>query len=117
MTYHQQASNNVLKQYIRCFWWLDNDSSKNLNYTILPDGFFDIIVRFDNYKYQSTVQTGLYTQEVKVIMLTALDDPRSVFEAYYRGGATSYLTKPLKRKDLLDELVRIDLLNRDYTFL
>jgi len=68
MTYYQQASNEVLKQYIRCFWWLDNDSSKNLNYTILPDGFFDIIVRFDNYKYQSTMLTGLYTKEVEVVI-------------------------------------------------
>jgi len=68
MTYYQKASNEVLKQYIRCFWWLDNNSSKNLNYTILPDGFFDVIVRFDNYKYQSTVLTGLYTKEVEVVI-------------------------------------------------
>jgi AraC-like DNA-binding protein len=68
MTYYQQATNEALKQYIRCFWWLDNDSSKNLNYTILPDGFFDIIVRFDNYKYQSTALTGLYTREVEVVI-------------------------------------------------
>ena len=68
MTYSQQAPNEVLKQYIRCFWWLNNDSSKNLNYTILPDGFFDIIVRFDNYKYQSTILTGLYTKEVEVVI-------------------------------------------------
>ncbi|MBC8756683.1 helix-turn-helix transcriptional regulator [Kordia sp. YSTF-M3] len=68
MTYYQHTSNDFLKQYIRCFWWLDNDSSKNLNYTILPDGFFDIIVRFDNYKYQSTVLTGLYTKEVEVVI-------------------------------------------------
>jgi len=68
MTYYQKTSYKVLKQYIRCFWWLDNDSSENLNYTILPDGFFDTIVRFDNYKYQSTVQTGLFTKEVEVVI-------------------------------------------------
>ena len=68
MTYHQQATNKDLKQYIRCFWWLDNNSSKSLNYTILPDGFFDIIVYFDNYKYQSTVLTGLYIKEVEVVI-------------------------------------------------
>lgn len=68
MTYYQQGSNEALKQYIRCFWWLDNDSSENLNYTILPDGFFDVIVRFDNYKYQSTALTGLYTKEVEVVI-------------------------------------------------
>ena len=68
MIYYQYTPNEFLKPYIRCFWWLDNDSSENLNYTILPDGFFDVIVRFDNYKYQSTVLTGLYTKEVEVII-------------------------------------------------
>ncbi|PKH52069.1 AraC family transcriptional regulator [Tenacibaculum sp. Bg11-29] len=68
MNYYQQAVNAILKPYIRCFWWLDNDSSKNLNYTILPDGFFDIIVRFDNYKYKSTEITGLYTKEMEVVI-------------------------------------------------
>jgi AraC-like DNA-binding protein len=68
MIYYQKVPDEILKQYIRCFWWLDNDSSKNLNYTILPDGFFDIIVRFNNYKYQSTMLTGLFTKEVEVII-------------------------------------------------
>ncbi|WP_117884130.1 helix-turn-helix domain-containing protein [Aureibaculum luteum] len=70
MTYHQQAVNENLKPYIRCFWWLDNDSLKNIDYTILPDGFFDTIVRFDNYKYQSTVLTGTYTKEIDVVIPT-----------------------------------------------
>jgi len=68
MIYYQQAPNEILKPYIRCFWWLDNDLSKNLDYTILPDGFFDIIVRFDNYEYQSTELTGLWTKEVEVVI-------------------------------------------------
>jgi hypothetical protein len=68
MTYHQQAANEILKQYVRCFWWLNNDSSKNLDYTILPDGFFDIIVRLDNYKHQSTLLTGTYTKEIEVVI-------------------------------------------------
>lgn len=42
--------------------------------------------------------------EVKVIMTTALDDPKTVVEAYYRGGATSYLVKPVTRKKLMEEI-------------
>jgi two-component system, chemotaxis family, chemotaxis protein CheY len=42
--------------------------------------------------------------EVKVIMTTALDAPRDVFEAYYRGGCTSYLVKPIDRKALIREM-------------
>lgn len=87
MNYCQQASNEVLKQFIRCFWWLDNDSSKNLDYTILPDGFFDIIVRFDNYKYQSTVLTGLWTKEVEVV----IPPNHQLFGIQFKLPAVEYL--------------------------
>jgi two-component system chemotaxis response regulator CheY len=42
--------------------------------------------------------------EVKVIMVTSLDDPKSVVEAMYRGGATSYITKPVDTGKLVAEL-------------
>jgi len=37
-------------------------------------------------------------QESKVVMTTALDDPKNVVEAYYKGGATSYIPKPIDRQ-------------------
>ncbi|MFP4372809.1 MAG: response regulator [Spirochaetaceae bacterium] len=45
--------------------------------------------------------------QVKVVMTTALEDPKNVVEAYYRGAATSYLVKPIQRQALIDELERI----------
>lgn len=42
--------------------------------------------------------------EVKVIMTTALDDPKNVVDALYRGAATSYLVKPITRQKLLKEI-------------
>ncbi len=38
------------------------------------------------------------SDEVKVVMTTALDDPKNVVEAYYKGGATSYVPKPIDRQ-------------------
>ena len=40
-------------------------------------------------------------KEVKVIMITALADPKNVIEAYNRGGATAYLVKPITKESLL----------------
>ena len=40
-------------------------------------------------------------QEVKIVMTTALDDPKNVVEAYYKGGATSYVPKPIDKHMLL----------------
>lgn len=51
------------------------------------------------------------TREVKVIMTTALDDPKTVVEAYYRGGATSYLVKPVTRQKLMEEIREMRLLD------
>lgn len=42
--------------------------------------------------------------EAKIIMVTALDDPKSVVEAFYKGGATSYIVKPLDRAKLIQEI-------------
>ena len=42
--------------------------------------------------------------EVKVIMITALDDVKTVMKAYSKGGATSYIVKPIEKERLIDEI-------------
>ena len=49
-------------------------------------------------------------KEVKVVMTTALNDPKTVFEAYYQGCATSYLVKPLTKDKIVKQLKDFNLL-------
>lgn len=49
--------------------------------------------------------------EVKVVMTTALDDPKNVVEAYYKGGATSYIPKPIDRQLFTHLLKNLDLIS------
>jgi two-component system, chemotaxis family, chemotaxis protein CheY len=49
-------------------------------------------------------------EEVKVIMLTALDDAKTVMKAYYKGGATSYIVKPIEKERLILEMQSIGLI-------
>ena len=49
-------------------------------------------------------------KEVKVIMVTGLDDGKNVVKAYYEGGATSYIVKPIDKDKFLDELRNIGLI-------
>jgi two-component system chemotaxis response regulator CheY len=42
--------------------------------------------------------------EVKVIMTTALGDPKTVINAFNKGGATSYIVKPVSKQKLMAEL-------------
>ncbi len=43
------------------------------------------------------------SDEVKIIMITALDDPKNVIESY-QGGATAYITKPIKEPVLVSQI-------------
>jgi len=53
------------------------------------------------------------SKEVKIIMTTALNDAKNVVEAYYRGGATSYIVKPINKEQLLEEMCKLGILNKD----
>ena len=48
--------------------------------------------------------------EVKVIMITVLSDPKNVVEAFYRGGATTYIPKPIDRGMFLQTLRNLDII-------
>lgn len=48
--------------------------------------------------------------EVKVMMITALDDPKTVFHSFYKGGATSYIVKPIEKEKILAEIRALGLL-------
>ena len=47
---------------------------------------------------------------VKVVMTTALDDPKTVIESYYKLGATAYIVKPIGKQKLLQELEKLGLI-------
>lgn len=50
------------------------------------------------------------TDEVKVVMVTALDDPKTVINAFYKGGASSYIIKPIDKTALIDEIKSLGLI-------
>lgn len=45
--------------------------------------------------------------EAHIIMTTVLEDPHNVVGAYFKGGATSYIVKPVERGALRRELARL----------
>jgi len=48
-------------------------------------------------------------KEVKIVMLSALDDPKNVIESYYNSGATSYIVKPVSKDKLEAEFKKLKL--------
>ncbi len=47
---------------------------------------------------------------VKVIMISALDDPRTMYRAFFQGHAMSFLAKPFTSDTVLAELRKFDLI-------
>ncbi len=52
-------------------------------------------------------------EECNVLMITALDDPKTVFDALYASGATTYIVKPVVRSQLFDALRKMRLLGQE----
>lgn len=50
------------------------------------------------------------SSEVKVIMISALDDVKTVVKSYAKGGATSYIVKPIEKERLIGEMRAIGVL-------
>ncbi|GAB7023221.1 response regulator [Salidesulfovibrio brasiliensis] len=48
----------------------------------------------------------------KIIMTSALDDPKTVLKSFHEGGASGYLVKPVDKEKLFKELERIGLLKQ-----
>lgn len=50
--------------------------------------------------------------EVRVMMTTALGDPSTVMDAYYKGGAAVYLTKPLDVPKIREGMIELGFLKK-----
>jgi len=49
-------------------------------------------------------------REVRVVMTTVLEDPHNVVSAYFKGGATAYIVKPVDRLKIKAEMTKFGLL-------
>jgi two-component system chemotaxis response regulator CheY len=46
-------------------------------------------------------------------MTSVLDNPKTIFDAIYRGEADAYVFKPVSRQQLLEEMYKLNLLGKD----
>ena len=44
---------------------------------------------------------------VKVLMTTALDEPKTVLRSFHEGEASGYITKPMRKDKLFEELKKL----------
>lgn len=68
MIYREFVPNSMIHDYVKCYWQFDNSTNKEFEFTILPDGCFDLIISLDNHSVQSISLTGLWTKQIDVLI-------------------------------------------------
>lgn len=87
MIYKEFQSDLSLSHFVKNYWWLHNSSTRQLDFTILPDGCFDLIVTFDNYQQDEISLTGLWTKPVEV----SIEPNRQLFGIRFKLLAVDYI--------------------------
>jgi len=66
MNYFQQQAHQNLRDYVRCYWKLENKNANFQSYTILPDGFFDLLICYHKDNLEEVLLTGLWDHKTNV---------------------------------------------------
>ena len=65
MLYLEKKPHESLSNFVKCYWFSDTQEAEG-EYTILPDGYFDLIYRFVDQKHQKTLLTGTWVKPIDV---------------------------------------------------
>lgn len=68
MNYVQEQAHQKLRDYIRCYWKIKNKQKSAQSYTILPDGFFDLLIYYQKNTLKGVFLSGLYTHKTNVVI-------------------------------------------------
>ena len=66
--YEEIDTDKPLVDFVKRVWKFSNPTANIQRYTILPDGYFDLIIRITANKVDSITLFGLWTKEVEVVV-------------------------------------------------
>ncbi|MRG48589.1 helix-turn-helix domain-containing protein [Chitinophaga sp. SYP-B3965] len=66
--YRNALPNKPLEDIIQCFWSVQNPTEKDQVYSILPDGYFDVIFHSVNGQPYKVSLSGLWTKVMPVVV-------------------------------------------------
>lgn len=68
MKYQEIKPNNSYSNLVKLFWQFENTNSSEKHYTILPDGFFSLVVFIVNSKIDEILLYGIWSKQIDVVV-------------------------------------------------
>jgi AraC-like DNA-binding protein len=101
MKYEEVKVEGYLSNFVKCFWTSET-STKSVEHTILPDGYFDLIVEIKGEKVKKIKLTGIWTIPIAI----TTSNNTKIFAVRFKPLAT----------ELLENVDLKSLLNSSRTF-
>jgi AraC-like DNA-binding protein len=100
--YREIKPDGFLNHFVQCFWEYENEEIQ-YDHNILPDGYFDLIVEYENKTLSRVKLTGVWTQPINVTI------PKStkIFAVRFKLLAAEYLFSR-EIKSILDNTKELD---------
>ena len=67
MKYREINPSGFLSNFVKCIWYYETKDAE-IQHTILPDGYFDLIAEFENETLRTLKLTGIWTQPKDIII-------------------------------------------------
>lgn len=93
---------NTLSDFVKRFWTIKNTTSISHNYTVLPDGYFDIVLSLTENKIDKVLQTGFYTTEFHA----SIPQNTTLFGISFKPLAADYILQ-LSLSNVLNKHIQI----------
>jgi len=68
ITFRKISPSSSLSEFVESFWFVHNPTPQEKNFTVLPDGYFDLIVRYTNRHPYKISLAGLWTKPSECII-------------------------------------------------
>lgn len=101
MRYREIEPNGFLNNFVKCFWYYETTDTE-IQHTILPDGYFDLIAEFENEKLTTVKLTGIWTKPKDI----QIPNNTKFFAIRFKLIAIEYIFQK-EIKSILDSIVNL----------
>lgn len=101
MKYREIEPNGFLNNFVKCFWYYETTDTE-IQHTILPDGYFDLIAEFENETLTTVKLTGIWTKPKDI----QIPNNTKFFAIRFKLIAIEYIFQK-EIKSILDSIVNL----------